>query len=365
MCGRRGGARRRDRAREAPWRSRARCSTDGRPSSRRPFARRRDAPPPLDELHPSRHRRVTPRGGPGRAGRSTCTRSPGRRRPRCREMRRDSSRASRRNRGTTPGGRRAAGAARTARAAPWRSTAGPESGSWARETLPRAAASSSHSVRWGGNRRRGAGRSRRPPRWPASTRREDRGGSRSAISRAQGVDRVRQPLGFRRRGAEILIRAKRQKRAVGGAVFGGARRVVAAIGCATAFDAGEDLPAGCRARRRKGALVSALSGNRLRDQGPAPCQTGQVDEIEPGAVAEAREVRVNVLDGSRPAARSARRVRRRCNRGRSRRRDPGKPPSGLPVAQERCDEVARLTELRGRQPGDLQHLESQTHCTSP
>ena len=35
------------------------------------------------------------------------------------------------------------------------------------------------------------------------------------------------------------------------------------------------------------------------------------------------------------------------------------------LAQEGRDEVARLTELLGRQPGDLQHLESQTHCTSP
>ena len=34
-------------------------------------------------------------------------------------------------------------------------------------------------------------------------------------------------------------------------------------------------------------------------------------------------------------------------------------------AQERRDEIARLTQLLGRQPGDLQHLESQTHCTSP
>ena len=34
-------------------------------------------------------------------------------------------------------------------------------------------------------------------------------------------------------------------------------------------------------------------------------------------------------------------------------------------AQERRDEIARLTQLLGRQPGDLQHLEPQTHCTSP
>ena len=34
-------------------------------------------------------------------------------------------------------------------------------------------------------------------------------------------------------------------------------------------------------------------------------------------------------------------------------------------AQEAGDEIARLTQLLGRQPGDLQHLESQTHCTSP
>ena len=35
------------------------------------------------------------------------------------------------------------------------------------------------------------------------------------------------------------------------------------------------------------------------------------------------------------------------------------------IAQERCNQVAGLTQLGGRQPGDLQHLESQTHCTSP
>ena len=35
------------------------------------------------------------------------------------------------------------------------------------------------------------------------------------------------------------------------------------------------------------------------------------------------------------------------------------------LAQEGRDEIARLTQLLGRQPGDLQHLESQTHCTSP
>ena len=33
-------------------------------------------------------------------------------------------------------------------------------------------------------------------------------------------------------------------------------------------------------------------------------------------------------------------------------------------AQERRDEIARFTQLPGRQPGDLQHLEPQTHCTN-
>jgi branched-chain amino acid transport system permease protein len=35
------------------------------------------------------------------------------------------------------------------------------------------------------------------------------------------------------------------------------------------------------------------------------------------------------------------------------------------LAEEGGDQISRFTQLPGRQPGDLQHLESQTHCTSP
>ena len=43
-----------------------------------------------------------------------------------------------------------------------------------------------------------------------------------------------------------------------------------------------------------------------------------------------------------------------------------KPAVGIELlAQKAGDQIARLTELRRRQPGDLQHLEPQTHCTNP
>src|SRR5207249_9757876 len=34
------------------------------------------------------------------------------------------------------------------------------------------------------------------------------------------------------------------------------------------------------------------------------------------------------------------------------------------AAQKGGDQIPRLTQLLGRQPGDLQHFEPQTHCTS-
>jgi len=44
---------------------------------------------------------------------------------------------------------------------------------------------------------------------------------------------------------------------------------------------------------------------------------------------------------------------------------PASTTSDDPFPPNTESQIARFTELRGRQPGDLQHLESQTHCTNP
>ena len=112
----------------------------------------------------------------------------------------------------------------------------------------------------------------------------------------QGVDRVRQPLGVRRRGVEVFVGAKCEKRGIGGPVFGAARRVVAAVGCAIAS---------IRSRIFRGMPRWTSQGHgfrfqwkRLRDHRPAAGQTREVDEIETFAVAEAaRGSGIDVLDG--------------------------------------------------------------------
>ena len=103
-----------------------------------------------------------------------------------------------------------------------------------------------------------------------------------------------------------------------------------------------------------------------RSAAHAARQAGEVDEVETGAVAESVEVGGGLCDG-KLFLQGDERV---------------EPEDGVveiaragailkaavrvhTLAQEGGDEIARLTELLGRQPGDLQHLESQTHCTSP
>ena len=121
----------------------------------------------------------------------------------------------------------------------------------------------------------------------------------------------RHVIGCRQRAAQILIRPHRQERAVGAAVRRRRRGRVAAVLGAARLRCG-------RAARSATAAVGLAAKRR-----PAARQAGEMDEVEIGAVAEPVEVGGGLLRrAAAPAARSARRGRRRCSRDRSRRRDP-------------------------------------------
>src|SRR5262249_19612220 len=128
---------------------------------------------------------------------------------------------------------------------------------------------------------------------------------------------------------------------------------VPAVACTTSFDSCEQT-------------VGASIGRGLANGRPAPGEAGQVHEVQIGAVAEPvekpgalldwqdfleRNEAVESKDGVVKVA-SSHAVLKAAIRVQA-------------LSQEGRDQVARLTQLLGRQPGDLQHLESQTHCTSP
>ena len=115
-----------------------------------------------------------------------------------------------------------------------------------------------------------------------------------------------------------------------------------------------------------GDAIGEDRGRPAAERRPPSRQTGEVNEVEPGAIAESvkvgsgrrggdvflqRDQRVEPEHGVIEIARAGA-ILKAAVRVQTR-------------SQEGADQTARLTQLLGRQPGDLQHLESQTHCTSP
>jgi hypothetical protein len=175
----------------------------------------------------------------------------------------------------------------------------------------------------------------------------------TAVGRAQPAKRIEEPLRGGHAAAEILIGAERQKGRICTAVERTGDRGVAAVAGAARLDEAEHSIHDDR-------IGSAAQGR------PAPSQARGMDEVEVSRAGARGQVprgpidRRVLLEGDQRVQREDSVIKVADTRAIL--------EAAIRIAarpQERRDEIARFTELPGRQPGDLQHLEPQTHCTSP